>query len=59
MIKAYGEIPDEVINVEVWLTNDDELVFQEINLRRPGTNTPICIEKAWGINYENISFDIG
>ena len=30
VLKAYGDVPNDVLDIELWLNEKDELIFEEI-----------------------------
>ena len=58
VVKAFGSVPDTWANLECFLTDDDEIVYCEINYRRPGSMICPGIKAYTGVNPEEIQVKV-
>ena len=57
-IKSQSPVPDNALDIEVWLNKKNELIIQECQLRRPGNTVPDAISAAIGLNIVTCSFEL-
>lgn len=58
VLKAIGDVPNCMTHLEVFVDNNENIVFLEIAARAAGGLIPQMYQKAYGINIEEIHFQL-